>query len=82
LNAEDQTQLIEINQEYIICGYESERGNCKELDATICYFLPAYSSFALIGESTYFPLYKDILKLSCMRDVVLLGDFNACMQNE
>ena len=52
-----------------ICGYESK----TELYIAKFYFPPAYSRFAPPKDSSYLPLYGDILKFSSKDDIVLLG---------
>ena len=59
-----------------------KRGDLRELYIAICYFPPAYSRFAPLGESPYLPLYDDIIRFATMGDIMLLGDFNARTKDE
>ena len=59
-----------------------KRGDLRELYIAICYFPPAYSRFAPLGESPYLPLYDDIIRFATMGDIILLGDFNARTKDE
>ena len=59
-----------------------KRGDLRELYIAICYFPPAYSRFAPLGESPYLPLYDDIIRFATMGDIILLGDFNAQTKDE
>ena len=46
------------------------RGDLRELYIAICYFPPAYSRFAPLGESPYLPLYDDIIRFATMGDII------------
>ena len=63
---------------HYICGYESKR----ELYIAIFYFSPVYLRFAPPGELSYSPIYDDIISLTSMGDIVVLGDFNVWMKDE
>ena len=45
-----------------------KRVDLRELYIAICYFPPAYSRFAPLGESPYLPLYEDIIRFATMGD--------------
>ena len=57
-----------------------KRGDLRELYIAVCHCLP--TQFAPLGESPYLSLYDDIIRFATMRDIKLLGDFNAQTKNE
>ena len=73
----DRVHVVPMDVDVRYMWIRIKRVDLKELYTAICYFPFAYSRFVSLEESSYLPLYDDVIRFSAMGDIVLLENFNA-----